>query len=308
MPDDPFCPDGTAAVNGECFKTCPDGSRILEGQACPELTKTCPDGTVIPVYQACPAQTKTCPDGTVIPAYQACPAQTQTCPDGTVIPIYQACPAQTKTCPDGSVIPVYQACPAQTKTCSDGSVIPATAACAEPPPPMQTCWDGTVIPVTAVCAPPPPVEETCAEIDVPRSRQGASYNGCYSNGLYFNERMIKAETGKSCIKFYYQRVGGPRVYYDLPYYPGSCVTVRGRGDPGNQDSGFYYDFDTVIDNPTDGIRAALLQRAYGGYHGDPVQYQSLEFSYAPGGFFTQRFCYESFYFSQGNYGNCSGGN
>lgn len=48
-----LCPDNSAPVNGECLKTCSDGSRIPQNQVCPPPTQTCPGGSVIPASAAC---------------------------------------------------------------------------------------------------------------------------------------------------------------------------------------------------------------------------------------------------------------
>lgn len=289
----PTCADGTAAVGGVCFKTCPDGSRIAEGNACPEPTKTCWDGTVIPVYYVCPDQTKTCPGGQVIPVSQVCPELTQTCWNGAVIPLSQVCPPQNQTCPDGTVIPV-------TATCYT-------------PPPTKTCWDGTVIPAAATCAIEGGGTENCAEIDLPRSEQARYFNACYSDGLYFNENVLKRENpGKSCFKFYSQRSGEDYKYYHngISYHPESCVTLRVFIAPpsyGDYGTGNIYSFD-FVDGPTDGIRAVLLQQR-NEYDGDHVPYRSLGFSRIPGGYADyETFCHDGFYYSQGMNRNCSGGN
>lgn len=65
------CGDGSPIGSGglaACTKTCPDGSVVLQSQACPEATKTCPDGSVIPIADICPSN-DFCPDGTLKSAH-----------------------------------------------------------------------------------------------------------------------------------------------------------------------------------------------------------------------------------------------
>ena len=155
--------------------------------------------------------------------------------------------------------------------------------------------------------------ENCAEIDLPRSKQARYFNACYSDGLYFNENVLKRENpGKSCFKFYSQGSGGGQKYYhnNISYHPESCVALRVSIAPpsyGDSGTGNTYSFD-FVDGPTDGIRAVLLQQR-NEYHGDHVPYRSLGFSRIPGDYADyEKFCHDGFYYSQGMNRNCSGDN
>jgi hypothetical protein len=52
-----ICPDGTKVPAGaKCpvYKTCSNGSKVLEGTVCPPSTKSCPDGSKISPNETCP--------------------------------------------------------------------------------------------------------------------------------------------------------------------------------------------------------------------------------------------------------------
>ena len=135
-----MCSDGTQAINGICYRTCTDGSRIQESQSCPTPNRVCPDGSVVPSNQACP--TRVCLNGTTIPVNQTC---YRTCSNGTTVPEGSVC---YRTCPNGTTVPETNLCPTQNQTCWDGSVIPVTSVC---PNQYKVCPNGTSVPLYQTC-------------------------------------------------------------------------------------------------------------------------------------------------------------
>ena len=134
------CADGTQAINGLCYRTCTDGSRIPESQSCPTPNRVCPDGSVVPSNQACP--TRVCSNGTTVPLNQVC---YRTCSNGTTVPETSIC---YRTCPNGGTVPETNLCPTQTQTCWDGSIIPVTSVC---PNQYKVCPNGTSVPINQSC-------------------------------------------------------------------------------------------------------------------------------------------------------------
>lgn len=87
------CWDGSVVLNtATCptatYKNCPDGSRVLSNATCP-ATKTCLDGTIVLQTATC---YKDCPGGDRVPEGQVCLKTITECPDGS-LPIRGMCPS-----------------------------------------------------------------------------------------------------------------------------------------------------------------------------------------------------------------------